>query len=318
MENGLPRISVIIPCYNAALYIAATIESVLAQTLPAAEILVVDDGSQDNSLAVLAGFGERVRILTRENGGPAAARNLAIANATGDFIAFLDSDDLWEPEKLARQMAEFSAHPETGLVFSEAIMFREENGERAALQRIGYTGDPTFRQLLFGDYIPNSTVIVRREAIESTGPLNESRELVGAEDYEYWMRIALRHQLRGIPASLAWYRIRPGNLMGAGEDIEKGLRLAQLALEAVEAREQSIWPSIWPSFWPSFWEAHGVDRAQLFARLHLRAGHAWRLRGAWRQWLGHNLAALAHCRQPQTTPRILRWMIAAAVLRRWS
>lgn len=306
----MPRISVIIPCYNAALYIAATIESVLAQTLPAAEILVVDDGSQDNSLAVLAGFGERVRILTRENGGPAAARNLAIANATGDFIAFLDSDDLWEPEKLARQMAEFSAHPETGLVFSEAIMFREENGERAALQRIGYTGDPTFRQLLFGDYIPNSTVIVRREAIESTGPLNESRELVGAEDYEYWMRIALRHQLRGIPASLAWYRIRPGNLMGAGEDIENGLRLAKAALEAVESREPSIWPSIW--------EAHGVDRAQLFARLHLRAGHAWRQRGEWRRWFGHNLVALRQCDSLRAGPRILRWMIAAAVLRRWS
>lgn len=310
MANDRPRVSVIIPCYNAAPYIGATIESVLAQTLPAAEIVVVDDGSRDDSLAVLAGFGERVRILTRPNGGPAAARNMAIAHASGDFIAFLDSDDLWEPEKLARQMAEFSAHPETGLVFSEAVMFREENGERTALQRIGYTGDPTFRQLLFGDYIPNSTVVVRREVIEATGPLNESRELVGAEDYEYWMRIALRHRLRGIPASLAWYRIRPGNLMGAGEDIEKGLRLAKLALEAVEAREQSIWPSIW--------EAHDVDRAQLFARLHLRAGHAWRQRGAWRRWLGHNLAALAHCRQPQTTPRILRWMIAAAVLRRWS
>lgn len=310
MANDRPRVSVIIPCYNAAPYIGATIESVLAQTLPAAEIVVVDDGSGDDSLAVLAGFGERVRILTRPNGGPAAARNMAIAHASGDFIAFLDSDDLWEPEKLARQMAEFSAHPETGLVFSEAVMFREENGERTALQRIGYTGDPTFRQLLFGDYIPNSTVVVRREVIEATGPLNESRELVGAEDYEYWMRIALRHQLRGIPASLAWYRIRPGNLMGAGEDIEKGLRLAQLALEAVEARE--------PSIWPSFWEAHGVDRAQLFARLHLRAGHAWRQQGEWRRWLGHNLAALAHCRQPQTTPRILRWMIAAAVLRRWS
>jgi glycosyltransferase involved in cell wall biosynthesis len=302
VENARSRISVIIPCHNAAPYIGATIQSVLAQTLPATEILVVDDGSDDDSLAVLAGFGERLRVFSQPNGGPAAARNQAISHATGDFIAFLDSDDLWEPEKLARQMAEFSAYPETGLVFSEAILFREENGWRIDQQRIGHTGDPTLRQLLFGDFIPNSTVIVRREVIESTGPLNESRALVGVEDYEYWMRIALHHRLRGIAEPLAWYRIRVGNLMGAGEDIEKGLRLAKMALEAIERRE------------PQIWEREGVDRARLLARLHLRAGHAWRQRGEWRHWLRHNLCALAQCHHP----RVWRWMVAAAILRRWS
>ena len=302
VENARSRVSVIIPCLNAAPYIAATIQSVLAQTLPAAEILVVDDGSDDDSLAVLAGFGEQLQVFSQPNGGPAAARNRAIAHATGDFIAFLDSDDLWEPEKLARQMAEFRAHPETGLIYSEAIMFREEGDERTEIQRIGHTGDPTLRQLLFGDFIPNSTVIVRREVIESTGPLNESRDLVGVEDYEYWMRIALQHQMRGIAEPLAWYRIRAGNLMGSGTDIEKGLRLAKMALESIARRD------------PQIWKREGVDRGRLLARLHLRAGHAWRQRGEWGRWARHNLNALAECQHP----RVWRWMVAAAILRRWS
>jgi glycosyltransferase involved in cell wall biosynthesis len=106
--------------------------------------------------------------------------NLGISAASGDFIALLDSDDLWVEEKLARQMAVMEACPETALLFSEAWMFREEGGERIPLQRIGYTGDPSLRQLLFGDFIPNSTVLMRRECVESIGPLNEKRELIGS------------------------------------------------------------------------------------------------------------------------------------------
>ena len=302
MGHENPQISVIIPCHNAAKFIAATIESVLEQTLPVAEVLVIDDGSTDNTTAVLAEYENHIRLLRRENGGPAAARNLGIARASGEFIAFLDSDDLWEREKLARQMEEFRAFPETSLVFSEAVMFREAGGVKTPLQRIGYVGDPTFRQLLFGDFIPNSTVIVRRDCVATVGRLNERRDLIGVEDYEYWMRIALRHRLRGIAEPLAWYRLREGNLMGAGDDIEKGLRLAMAAINAIEADQ------------PAIWEEFGVDRARLFARLHLRAGHAWKRRGEWRRWYGQNLAALRQCYHP----RVWRWMIAAALLRRWS
>ncbi len=302
MGHAGSRVSVIIPCFNAAEFVAATIESVLRQTRPAAEILAIDDGSTDETLAVLAGFGDRIRVLRKKNGGPATARNVGIRHATGDYLAFLDSDDLWEEDKLARQLAEFEAHPETGLLFSEAWMFREVAGERLPLRRIGYTGDPSFRQLLFGDYIPNSTVIIRRELVEAVGLLNERRELIGVEDYEYWMRIGRHHQLRGLAEPLAWYRIREGNLMGAGEDIDKGLRLAMAALGEIEQAD------------PQIWQDQGVDRARLFARLHLRAGHAWKRRGEWRRWLVHNVAAWRHCH----APRVWRWMVAAALLRRWS
>lgn len=302
MEHERPRISVIIPCYNSAAFVAATLESVFAQTLLPWEIIVVDDGSTDNTLEVLVGFGDRIRLMRRGNGGPAAARNLGISVAAGDFIAFLDSDDLWGPEKLARQMEEFSRFPEAALVFSEAVMFREEGGVKLPVSRIGYTADPTFRQLLFGDFIPNSTVVVRRDCLKATGPLDESQELLGAEDYEYWMRIALRYRLQGIAEPLAWYRLREGNLMGAGEDIEKGLRLALAAIRAIESRQ------------PTIWKDYAVDRARLLARLHLRAGHAWKKRGGWRLWYGHTKAALRECQDA----RVWRWVIAATLLRRWS
>ena len=297
-----PRVSVIIPCYNAGDYIAETIESVLRQTLSPAEIVVVDDGSTDRSREVLHRFGDRIVVLGKANGGPASARNLGIARSTGDYIAFLDSDDLWVEEKLERQVAFMEANPAIGLLFSEAWMFREEKGEKVLLRKIGYTGDPTFRQLLHGDYIPNSTVLLRRRCVERVGLLNEKRELIAVEDYEYWMRIAHEFPLAGMAEPLAWYRIREGNLMGDGREIDRGLNLALAAIAEIEHR------------YPEMWEEYGVDRRSLLARLHLRAGFAWKSRGEWRNCLSHYVAALRQSRQP----RVWRWLIAATLLKRWS
>ncbi len=298
----MARVSVIIPCHNACDYIGATINSVLAQTLPPAEIIVIDDGSTDDSREVVRRFDGRVRLLTKANGGPASARNLGIASSTGDYIAFLDSDDLWMSDKLARQVAFMASHPEVGLLFSEAWMFRETDGEKVISRKIGFTGDPTFRQLLHGDFIPNSTVLLRRECVERVGPLSEKRSLIGVEDYEYWMRIARECTIAGIAEPLAWYRLREGNLMGDGRDIDKGLDLALKALGEIESR------------FPQMWEESGVVRERLLARLHLRAGFAWKQRGDWRGCIRHYRQALRWSRHP----RVLRWMVAATVRQRWS
>jgi glycosyltransferase involved in cell wall biosynthesis len=296
------RVSVIIPCHNMAAYLAETIGSVLAQTYPAAEILVIDDGSTDESRAVAASFGPCVSLHTKPNGGPASARNLGMSLAQGTYLAFLDGDDLWHPEKLARQVARMEANPELSLLFSEAWMFRDVEGTRHLLRQIGYTGDPTFRQLLFGDFIPNSTVLLRRSVVEEVGWLNEDRGLIGVEDYEYWMRIAHRRVMEGIAEPLGFYRLREGNLMGDGSDIEKGLRLVLAALSSIEARL------------PGMWEETGVDREALRARLHIRAGFAWKQRYAWGAALGHYREALRHWPHP----RVLRWILAASLLQRWS
>ena len=120
-----PLVSVIIPTYNNAAYLVESVESVLNQSYRNIELIVVDDGSTDNTQAVLAGFGDRLRYVRKANGGPSSARNLGIQMARGQLIAFQDADDLWLPEKLALQVAYFHLHPEVGVVFTGSLRFNE-------------------------------------------------------------------------------------------------------------------------------------------------------------------------------------------------
>jgi glycosyltransferase involved in cell wall biosynthesis len=295
-----PKVSVVIPAYNAEAWLAETIRSVLAQSYASYEVVVVDDGSCDGTLEVARSFAPRVRVYAQENGGPASARNRAIQHSTGEYIAFLDCDDLWTAEKLAKQVALLDAHPGIGLTYGEAWMFSETAGGKTILEKIGYTGEASFRLLLFGDFIPNSTVMIRRACVDAAGLLDESRELVGVEDYEYWMRIARHFPMAAIAEPLAWYRIRDGNLMG--RDINRGLAGALAALRAMERR------------YPAVWAEQQVDRAQLWARLHVRAGFAWKQQGAWRE-CGRKFQE-AWGLHPH--PRVLRWIAAAMLLKRWS
>jgi glycosyltransferase involved in cell wall biosynthesis len=299
-----PKVSVIIPAYNSEKYIAEAIESVFAQTYPGYEVIVVDDGSTDGTLQLLKRYDSRIKVLTKVNGGPASARNLAINNSCGEYIAFLDSDDLWVEEKLDEQVAFLNKHPEVGLVFGEILIFEERGGKHIILSKNGWTGDPTFRQLLFGNYIPNSTVVIRRRCVDKVGLLNESAELIAVEDHEYWMRIARTFPMAGIPNPLAYYRIREGNILGAGNgyDIDKGLKLAFAAIG--EAEKQ----------FPQMWEEYQVDRDLLFARLHIRAGFAWKKRGNWKECMLRFAKAVNFSRNP----RVFRWILAATLLSRWS
>ncbi len=297
-----PKVSVIIPAYNSETYIAETLGSVLAQTYKNYEVIVVDDGSSDGTLRIAKSFEPRIKALTKQNGGPASARNLAVSNSQGDYIAFLDSDDLWVEDKLEQQTAFLDENRDAGLVYGEAFMFTENDGEKKVGGRIGYTTDPSLRLLLFGDFIPNSTVMIRRACVEKVGLLNESRGLIGVEDYEYWMRIAKHFPMAGIPRPLAYYRIREGNLMGDGSDINKGLKLSIAAIREIER------------LYPDLWEECQVDREMLFARLHVRAGFAWKQRRDWRQCVANFKEAARH----SANLRVFRWMAAAMLLKRWS
>jgi glycosyltransferase involved in cell wall biosynthesis len=297
-----PEVSVVIPAYNAEKYLAETIRSVLDQTYNSYEVIVVDDGSSDGTLEVARSFEPRIKALAKSNGGPASARNLAIRNSRGAYIAFLDSDDLWTPDKLDRQVALLENNPAVGLTYSEALMFTEDKGERKVGERIGFTLNPSFRSLLFGDYIPNSTVMIRRACVDKVGLLNESRELIGVEDYEYWMRVAKHFTMVGIPRPLAYYRIREGNLMGDGSDINKGLNLSVAAIREIER------------LYPDLWQENQVDRQMLLAKLHVRAGFAWKRKGNWKQCAIKFKEALNH----SSKPRVFRWIVAATLLKQWS
>lgn len=297
-----PKVSVIIPAFNSAPFIAETIQSVLAQTYGNFEIIVVDDGSTDTTLDVLNEFGDQITALTKANGGPASARNLAIRNASGKYIAFLDADDLWTPEKLTEQVAFLEAHPEVGLTYAEALMFDEVGGEKQIRGKIGFTGETSFCHLLLGDHIPNSTVLMRRNCVDTIGWLNERRDLIAVEDYEYWLRLAKAFPIRAIAKPLAYYRVHAHNLMGKGDNIEKSLRLPLRVLEEIETR------------FPDCWRECGTEKDVLFARLTIRAGFAYKQRGDWWNCLKKFRQALGH----RCNLRVLRWIVAATLLKRWS
>ncbi len=298
----MPKVSVIIPAYNTASYLAEAVESVLNQSFRDFEILIVNDGSTDSTLEVARKFEPLVKVFSKENGGPASARNLAIKHSTGEYIAFLDSDDLWEEGKLAEQVAYLKNHPQVALVYGEALMFAHNDNKREVRRKIGYTQEPTFKKLLFGDFIPNSTVVIRRTCFDEVGLFNEDSDLIGAEDFEYWLRVTHSHKLAGLARPLAFYRVREGNLVGDGKDIEKGLGLTLLVLRKIEKQ------------FPKVWQENQISRELLFARFHIRAGFAWKKRGSWTNCLSQFYAAL--CCSPK--PRVLRWIVAATLLRQWS
>jgi glycosyltransferase involved in cell wall biosynthesis len=187
-ERGLSRVSAVIPTFNRRRELAAAIASVLAQTRPVDEIIVVDDGSTDGTWETLQALSrdvQRPRIVLhrQENKGPSAARNAGVRLATGELIAFLDSDDTWLPEKTARQLELFAARPQLGLIgipIQDAGVFR---GRR--LVEIG------IERLLFRNYFPTPGVMLRREVLAAVGGFAEDMRL--CEDYELWLRIAARH-----------------------------------------------------------------------------------------------------------------------------
>jgi glycosyltransferase involved in cell wall biosynthesis len=169
-------ISCIVPVYNGEPYLGAALESVLAQTYRPIEVIVVDDGSTD----AIASYGDRLRSARQPNGGTPAARNLGLSLAGGEFVAFLDADDLWHPEKLARQMARFQARPELDMCVTHAQNFwvPELSAEAARYQGSFFT------QPLPGYVLP--TLLVRRRFFDAVGPLDVSLRL--GDDNDWFLR----------------------------------------------------------------------------------------------------------------------------------
>ncbi|HLH42987.1 MAG TPA: glycosyltransferase family A protein [Bryobacteraceae bacterium] len=191
-------VSVIIPAYNAGRVVGRAIESALAQTLPPLEIVVVDDGSSDDTAAVAERYGAKVRVLRQANAGPAAARNRGARAAAGEWLAFLDSDDAWLPRKLERQLAHVGS-PRVGLVCCLT------NGS-VSTDRI------TLESLWEYNYIGMSGVLVRRAAFDEVGGFDEDPGLISVEDYNLWLRIAMRWEIAMVPENLFAYLPETGSL----------------------------------------------------------------------------------------------------------
>jgi glycosyltransferase involved in cell wall biosynthesis len=188
-EAAKPLVSVIIPTCNRAWCLAEAVESVLAQDFRDFELIAVDDGSADDTPQLLERYGDAIRVLRRENRGVSAARNAGIAAARGGLIAFLDSDDLWLPGKLSRQVAFFTSQPEALICQTEELWVRNGrrvNPGRRHRKRGGLIFEPSLELCL----VSPSAVMVRRGLFERVGLFDES--LPACEDYDLWLRVSCR------------------------------------------------------------------------------------------------------------------------------
>ena len=235
------KVSVVIPAHNAAAFIGGTLESVLSQTFSDLEVVVVDDGSADGTRQVVAGAGPPVVLHAGPRRGVSAARNEGVRHSRGDYIAFMDHDDLWEKDKVRRQVELLDADPAVGLVFTQAREMRAAGAPSGAPAEEVFPviEDPAsflgraYENLAHWNYIPMSSVMVRRSALpgldEGAGPF-DPRYLL-AEDWDLWLRIAADHRIAFIPEPLTRYVIRPGR---ATE------RMADLRLEDIEIFEREL------------------------------------------------------------------------------
>ncbi|MFN0316544.1 MAG: glycosyltransferase family 2 protein [Burkholderiales bacterium] len=206
-----PLVSIIIPTYNQPQMLVEAVRSALAQTYTNREIIVVDDGSTDDTAAKVAPFIEKgeIRYIYQQNKRQAAARNAGIRAAAGSILAFLDHDDLWSPFKLERQVPLFE-NDRVGLVYSRAVEISTkgdvlyEKGEESMCRGM------IFERLLFNHFITNSSVIVRRSCLSKTGLFRE--DLFGVDDIHLWLRLCYHYEVDFVPEILVSCRSHESNM----------------------------------------------------------------------------------------------------------
>ncbi len=220
----MKKVSVIIPVYKVEKYIAATVQSVLEQTYKNFELLIVDDGSPDRSIEICQQFTDpRVKILRQENRGVAAARNTGIRAAQGEYIAFLDADDLWVPHKLEAHVEHLNSSPQVGVSFCRSA-FIDEVGNPLGIYQLTKLTDITPLDILCRTPIGNGSVaVIRREVLEEISfqdnlygtvedfYFDDDRVLHPSEDVECWLRIAVKTNwlIEGVAEALTLYRVNP-------------------------------------------------------------------------------------------------------------
>lgn len=211
-----PRVSVIIPAYNAVRTIEHTLESVFRQTFTDFEAIVVDDGSTDDTPSVLARCTDRLRVLRKVNEGrPAAARNLGVKASRGEYLAFVDADDTWHTDKLALQVATLDRDPAIGLVYTADATINSRGDIVSVNPCLPGARGHIYDMLRVRNVMVGSSVVVRREAFNQAGGFDES--LTSIENWDLWIRIASRWAVECIDQPLTFYRMHDGNRSGSVE-----------------------------------------------------------------------------------------------------
>ena len=216
MESD-PVISVVIPNFNYRRFVAEAVESVFHQGGSGWEVIVVDDGSTDGSREVLSGFGEKIRLILQENRGPAAARNRGAAQARGEYLLFLDSDDLLLEGALALYAGEIQKNPEEDLLCGDAVLADQGGGRTPLKAHLPRRKGSPFEALLWENGLITSAVLVKRETFQSVGGFDEDQALRVVEDYDLWLRL-LRSgaRLRLLGEETVLKRSHGENISGSG------------------------------------------------------------------------------------------------------
>ena len=227
-----PLVTVIMPVYNGARYVSEAIESILFQTYQTFELIIVNDGSNDDSKAVITPYLKdlRIRYFEQCNAGVAAARNAAIKESQGEFIGFLDQDDYWHINKLKIQVEYLKTHQDTSLVYSDYEILNEANNEIENVSKIVDfdLSECDFVPLFSKNRIGALTVLTYKRCILSSGQFDEN--LKGTDDYELWLKIALQYKLVYQPVALATYRLHETN---ASRNVLKMLIFEAMALSNI-------------------------------------------------------------------------------------
>jgi glycosyltransferase involved in cell wall biosynthesis len=216
--GAAPRVSVIIPTFNRAWILEEAIDSVLAQNFADFELIVVDDGSTDDTRARLQRYRSRIQYIHQPNRGVSAARNAGLRRAKGTLIALLDTDDLWQPAKLARQAAFFDAHPEARICQTEEIWIRHGqrvNPRRRHRKPSGWIFEPSLALCL----VSPSAVMLRRELMAEMGGFDET--LPACEDYDLWLRVSLRYPVHLIDDPLVVKRGGHADQLSAAPGLDR-------------------------------------------------------------------------------------------------
>ena len=271
------NVSAIIPTFNSAAFISEAIDSVRAQTCSVDEIVIVDDGSTDATKEIAAGYPE-VRLICQNHLGPAAARNTGIRQVRTQYIAFLDSDDIWLPNKIETQMSALDAYPSAAFSFAplSAFLTIETIKELYDLylphELRSWCEVHSFRDgVAFGDVYPlllivncmqTSSVMVRRQAVLDLGMFDES--LIHGEDHDLWLRLAHRWSAVYIAAPIAKYRVHPSALSGLGVKRQEVFYRSTIETLTKHAR-----------MYPSFRASEAVARSYNNYTAHLLKAQRW-------------------------------------------
>lgn len=282
----MPKVSVIIPAYNAARYLPTAIDSVLAQTCQDYELILVDDGSTDDTRAVAAHYGVRVNYVHQANQGVGAARNAGLDQARGDYLVFQDADDVLLPCKLEVQAAFLDRHPDVAAVFSDICQFWLDAAGQE--RRQAYPSTARLKQalneparareiLLIQNIFPPIAAMVRRGCIQDIGGFDPDRALMSLEDWDLWYRLAQDYRFAYHAGLVAHYRLAENSLSKNPQTVKRASEVLERKIEqssaftTFSARARSAFYFYWGVLWLEYSEpARAITRFRRASQINRR------------------------------------------------